>query len=319
MLRYSVRFALATLLWALAAGPAVGEPRVVASIPPVHALVAGVMAGVGEPELLMRGGGSPHAYSLRPSQALALREAEVVFWVGEALETFLEKPLQSLAGGARVVELLEAPGVQLLPVRAGGAWEGEGHHGGEQTAGAGPGAEGHDHGGVNPHVWLDPANASALVTAIATALSRADPAHRAAYAANAGRLRSALADLDAELRARLAPVRARPFVVFHDAYAYLEQAYGLRGVGALTVDPEQPPGARRLRELRAAIRGLGAVCVFAEPQFRPRLVQTLIEGSAARTGVLDPLGTALPPGPGLYFTLMRNLAAGLVRCLGPGP
>jgi len=226
MLRYSVRFALATLLWALAAGPAVGEPRVVASIPPVHALVAGVMAGVGEPELLMRGGGSPHAYSLRPSQALALREAEVVFWVGEALETFLEKPLQSLAGGARVVELLEAPGVQLLPVRAGGAWEGEGHHGGEQTAGAGPGAEGHDHGGVNPHVWLDPANASALVTAIATALSRADPAHRAAYAANAGRLRSALADLDAELRARLAPVRARPFVVFHDAYAYLEQAYG---------------------------------------------------------------------------------------------
>jgi len=286
---------------AAAAGTA---PTVVASIKPVHSLVAGVMEGVGTPALLVRGGASPHAYTLRPSEARALREAQVVFWVGPKLELFLRGPLAALAGEARVVALAEAPGVARLPQREGGVW---GH---DEDESHGPGA-------YNPHVWLDPRNAEAMVATIADVLAQADPPHAAAYRANAQHLRAGIAALDHELAKRLEPVRERPFLVFHDAYAYLEHRYGLHAVGAITVEPDQPPGARRVIELRERIRDAGAVCVFAEPQFQPHLVRILIEGSDIRAGVLDPLGADLPAGTALYFTLMRDLAKSLRTCLAP--
>lgn len=348
MLRYNVIPALATaLLLAAAAGspaPARAQPRVVASILPVHSLVAGVMDGVGTPALLVRGGASPHAYSLRPSDARALGEADVVFWVGEALETFLAKPLRSMAADARVVTLLEAQGLRLLPAREGGAWEdhaedahaeagaarghdaapGERHdevHARHMASGVAE-RHGHDageaHAGINPHVWLHPANARAMVRAIVAALGAADPGHAARYAANGARVEARLDALDAALRERLAPVADRPYVVFHDAYPYLEAAYGLRPVGAITVSPEQAPGARRIAELRDKVRELDAVCVFSEPQFQPRLVRTIVEGTGARTGVLDPLGADLPAGPQQYFRLMNRLAEALAGCLAGG-
>jgi zinc transport system substrate-binding protein len=290
------------------------------------------MQGVGEPVLLVKGTGSEHSYSLRPSAARALEQAEVVFWVGETMETFLAKPLRALASNARVVELWQAPGLTLLPTREGGMWEAHEHGEGRAGADADHGGREHaeqdeitdgdtaaaeqGHGETDMHIWLDPANAKALAGAIATALGDADPSNAALYQANAEGLRQQLDDLDRSLRERLAAVTDRPYVVFHDAYQYFEHRYGVDAVGAITINPTLRPSARRLGEIQARVRELDAACVFAEPQFEPTLVDTVIEGTSARTGVLDPLGTTLDAGPDQYFQLMNGLAQALADCLG---
>ncbi|MFL7900392.1 zinc ABC transporter substrate-binding protein ZnuA [Azospirillum argentinense] len=313
----------ATLAAALSASPALAEaPKVVASIKPVHSLVAAVMEGVAEPTLIVRGAASPHTYAMKPSDAKALAAADLVFWIGPELEGFLDKPVTATAKKATSVTLLEAPGVTLLDAREGGAWEAHDHghehkhdhdHKHEDKHAH---EDGHDHDEVNTHIWLSPANARAMVAAIAEALSAKDPANAAAYTANAERTARSIDALDAELKAALAPVAGKPFVVFHDAYQYFEAHYGLNGVGAITVNPERRPSAKRLSEIRAKIGGLGAACVFAEPQFEPALVNTIVEGTPAKKGVLDPEGADLKDGPGLYPALMRNIAASLKDCLG---
>jgi zinc transport system substrate-binding protein len=292
-----------------------GAPAVVVSIKPIHSLVAGVMEGVGTPQLLIEGGGSPHSYALRPSQARALDQAEVVFWVGDGLEAFLGKPLGALSDEATVVALSDAEGVRLLATREGGMWEGHGDEE-EHREHAHEHEEEHGHGALDMHLWLDPQNAAAMVDAVAAALSAADPKRAATYEANATKVRADLARLDAELAATLAPVDDRPFVVFHDAYQYFEDRYGLNALGSITVDPQRAPGAGRLRDIRAELEELDAACVFAEPQFRPALVETVVEGTGAGTGVLDPLGADLEAGPGQYAQLLRTLSASLVDCLG---
>ena len=316
MLRNILCLAALALGAGVTAHASAGEPLVVASIKPVHSLVAGVMEGVGEPVLLVKGAGSEHSYSLRPSEARALERAAVVFWVGETLETFLIKPLRTLSDDAQVVELAEVPGLTLHPTREGGTWEAREHE--EEPAGADAGHEegGHEaHGETDMHVWLDPRNAEVLVDAIAGTLGAADPANAARYAANAARLRGRLEELDRALAERLAAVADRPYVVFHDAYQYFERRYGTNALGAITINPTQRPGAQRLQEIHARLAQLDAACVFAEPQFEPALVETVVEGTDARQGVLDPLGAAFEAGPGQYFRLMEGLADALLECL----
>jgi zinc transport system substrate-binding protein len=306
------RFALASALLGAGAGPTLADaPSVVASIKPVHALVAGVMQGVGDPTLLVDASGSPHGYSLRPSEAGALEDADLVFWVGEGMETFLGKPLSALSSDARVVELGSLDGLTLLPLREGGTWASPAH---EHDAGH----ESHEHEGhasADMHVWLDPGNARIMAHAVADALSQSDPGNAATYARNAKALSAELGQLDERLARKLAPVADRPYVVFHDAYHYLEHRYGLNGVGSITVSPERPPGAQRLQEIRDELARREAACVFAEPQFEPALVQTVVEGTGARTGVLDPLGAALEEGSRQYFALLDGLADALIECL----
>ena len=288
-------------LWAVAA-----QPAVVASIKPVHALVAGVMLGVGEPRLLVAGGASPHEYSLKPSDGRALSAAQVVFWIGPALENFLVKPLAN-APAARSVALLTAPGVTVLPLREGGVWEAH--------------DEVHDHAhdltaSHDAHVWLDPVNAIAMVGQIVAMLSAADPAHQAVYARNGAALVERLERLNQQLAAALAPVRTRPYLVFHDAYQYFERRYGLDAVGSIVLHPEQRPSARRVAEIQDRIGTLGVRCVFSEPQFQPALIATVIGDSGARQGVLDPLGAELSAGPDAYFLLLSTLSDALRNCLG---
>jgi zinc transport system substrate-binding protein len=334
----------------LAATGARAEPvEVVVSIKPVHSLVAAVMEGVGTPRLLIEGAGSPHTYSLRPSEARALEQAHVVFWIGEGLETFLERPLAALAADARVVELAAAEGIHLLATREGGVWEVHDHdeahahaeeHGhdeehahadddehDEEHAHADDHDEehahaeehhhhdGHAHGEHDMHLWLDPHNAEAMVRLIAATLAEVDPAHAEIYQANAVRLEERLDALDGLLQAKLEPIAERPFIVFHDGYQYFERRYGLNAAGSITVSPEQRPGARRLQEIQARLAEADAACVFAEPQFEPALVETVVAGSDARTGVLDPLGAELAAGPEQYFELMQDLADALAGCL----
>ncbi|MDP6388992.1 MAG: zinc ABC transporter substrate-binding protein [Alphaproteobacteria bacterium] len=282
---------IAAFALALGFGAAQAEPpRVVVSIKPIHSLVAGVMQGVGAPTLLISGAGSPHSYALRPSEARALGNADIIFWVGPGMEDFLAKPLATLSGGAVAVALATTPGIEVP-------------NGGE-----------HD-----MHIWLDPANAKALVRTIALELSEIDEANTARYAVNAAGLSIKLDALLGELRAMLAPVKAKPYITFHDAYGYFEHRFGLASAGAIAINPDRKPGARRLYQIRDKIAETGVGCVFREPQFAPRLVATVIEGSAANVGVLDPLGAALAPGPQAYFELMRGLARSLVDCLSKAP
>ncbi|NNG02768.1 MAG: zinc ABC transporter solute-binding protein [Inquilinus sp.] len=314
-LRYVRPLLLAVLL---AAAPARAEaPRVVASIKPIHSLVAGVMQGVAEPALLVAGNQSPHDYAMRPSDARLLEGADIVFWVGPSMETFLDESLGVLAIGATVVSLIEAPGLVLLETREGGLHDHDedaayGH--GDEAADS-KDAPGHDHGDVDAHIWLDPGNARRLVTAIAERLAALDAANTDRYRGNADSLTARIDAMDARIAEWLAPVRDRPYLVFHDAYQYLERHYRLNAAGTVTVSPEIRPGAARLRALRAAIAAQGAVCVFAEPQFEPPLIDTIVEGTGVRRGVLDPLGVDLSAGPDHYAATMEALAGALVDCL----
>lgn len=308
MLRLSLCLLSALVLGATSTS-AQPAPAVVASIKPIHALVAAVMRGVGEPHLIVEGAGSPHAYALKPSQAAALEKADLVFWIGHELEPFLEKPIETIARKAMSVELMDAPGLVKLAPRAGGAFEA---HDQDKAR-----HDDHDRHGADPHVWLDPLNAKAMIAAIEAALTAANPARGAAYAANAAAM---MADLDALTRkvaAILAPVRTGRFIVFHDGYQYFENRFGLAAAGAITVSPEVMPGAARIGEIQARLKSLNAACVFAEPQFEPKLVSVVIGGTAARAGVLDPLGAALDPGPDLYAMLIRNMATSFRDCLAP--
>ncbi|MEK9570397.1 MAG: zinc ABC transporter substrate-binding protein ZnuA [Paracoccaceae bacterium] len=315
----------ATIIWALSSlgvSAANADVSVVTSIKPVHSLVSNVMQGVGSPTVIIEGAGSPHTYSLKPSQAKQLQDADLVFWMGDELETFLEGPIQNIAKNAKSIKLIESHGLKKIKFREGGMFdEHDDHndHGDHDDHGHDKHAkddhDDHGHGEFDPHVWLDPINAKAIVHEIEEALVKADPKNAKKYEANADRIAEDLDQLVRELRAQLEPVQEKGFIVFHDAYQYFEQRFGVSAIGSITVSPEVMPGAERVSDLRNKIRDLKATCVFSEPQFEPKLVKTLVEGTGAQTGVLDPLGASLTKGPDLYFQLVREMAHSLKECL----
>lgn len=319
---------LAALLAAFPPGASAESAiRVVTTIQPVHSLIAGVTRGVSEPYQLVRGGRSPHGFALTPSDARALHRADVIFATGESVEGFLVRTARSLPDDTRLVWMQGIDGLVLHDARAGGAWEEHGHegdddhrrdegHAPEDDDGHGHDAEDeHGHGDVDGHVWLDPRNAIALTEFAGELLAAMDADNAERYRDNAREQVERLQALDRELDARLAAIRDRPYLVFHDAYQYFEKRYGLTARGSVTLDPERAPGARRLNELRERVEAEDVVCVFAEPQFEPRVIRVVSEAMHARTGELDPLGANIDPGPDAYFTLLRNLAGGLEECL----
>ena len=275
--------------------------KVVASILPIHALVAGVMAGGAQPAVLVRSLASPHDYRLRPSDAARLKQADLVFWVGPELETFLVKPLSSLANRISRIALAGQPGIIRLQRRN------LGRHADKHGAGTAP--------ATDPHIWLDPRNAEAMVTAIAAHLAAANEAGRRRYLANAAALKQRLKSLDGDIARRLSAFHDRPYLVLHDGFQYFERRYGLRRATALKVLPEQRLGARRLRALTAQVRADRIKCIFTEPQFNPKLAHSLAGDLGLTVGVLDPIGSSIPPGPDAYFTLMKKLAGGYAACL----
>ena len=360
--------ALAMTLIARLAAPASAAPKVVASIKPLHSLVSGVMKGVGEPYLLIKGAASPHTFSLKPSDAREIERARVIFWVGELLAPSLERPLEVLPKRAEVVAMTELRGLKLLKLREGGLWEGHDDHHGEDEKGGhhddhkrgmakkddhhdddhkhAKGKDdhhddhkhakakkddhhdddhkhekgkddhhGHHHGGLDAHAWLDPMYAKKWVHEITHELEEADPANKAKYEANEKRVMARLDALDEELKSALAPLKGAPYIVFHDAYQYFEKRYGLNAIGSVTLSPEKKPGAARLVEIRKKIKDTKSICVFSEPQFEPKLVRVVMQGTGAGTGVLDPLGADIPAGEDAYFTLLRRMAKSLKTCL----
>ena len=292
------------------------HPLVVASIKPVHSLVSAVMAGAGEPHLIIRGAQSPHTFSMRPSDAAALARARVIFLIDEHKEVALAKPIANLGDDALVVQLAGAEGLVLKPLREGGAFEAHDHgeHDADDHDTHNHGHH-HEHGDVDFHVWLDPENAVLMTYAIVDALIEADPENAATYDANANALIDRLDAFLAEIDGELAPVRDKPFIVLHDAYRYFEERFDLNAAGSITINPERAPGVQRITEIRDKVRELGSVCVFAEPQFDSKVIDVVTEGTNARSGTIDPLGAAIEDGPELYFTLIRDLAAAFKECL----
>lgn len=307
-------------------------PRVAADITPVHSLVSRVMDGVETPDLIVPPGESPHGFSMRPSSAEALQSADVVFWVGHALTPQLEDAIETLASDAAVVELIEADGVKLLAFRDGALFEAHGHdgdghddhdHDHEQASeeahedhdGAHEEHAEHAHDGNDPHAWLSTENARVWLDVIAAELSAADPAHADAYVANAAAAKGEIEALSAEVNAALEPVRGKRFIVFHDAYHYFESDFGFPAAGAISISDASDPSPARIAEIQSLIRDEGVDCVLSEPQFNAGLVTAVLEGTEAKTAVIDPLGGSIEPGSTLYPNLIRNLANSLAECL----
>lgn len=302
-------------------------PHVVVSIAPFHALVSAVMGDVGTPELLVKPGASPHHYNLRPSEIKSLQEANLIFWGGPDLETFLVKPLKSLEGPKEIVELDKTTKLLLLSPRRTAAFEhpAEHHHKpGEQAhkhehkhEDEGQTCCGHGEGTdiKDMHFWLDPNNAKLMVATILDRLSTIDPEHQKQYQENAKKFMVKLEALDRELKIKLKPIKKMPYVVFHDAYQYFEHHYGLTGVGAIAIHPELPLSLQRLYEIRERIKKTKAICVFREPQFKSQLVNNLSQDTGARVGELDPLGQSHAKDGSDYLHLLDNIANSLRGCL----
>ncbi len=308
--------ALATLGLVFAGGSAHADGlSVVTTIKPIHSIAAAVMAGVATPKLLIDGAASPHTFSLKPSDAKTLAGARVVFRVSDGLEPFMIKVIRSLPDTVQVATLEKVPGLTLYPMRTGGTFEADDHGHGK----GGKHKHGHAHAdeknATDGHLFLDPVNASLIAAHMAEVLSKAQPAGADRFKANAEAFGGEMRALVAELESKTKPLAGRPFIVFHDAYQYFERRFGLEATGSVTVSPDVAPSAKRLSALRRKVSELKAVCVFAEPQFEPRLIETITEKTDARRGVLDPLGVSIPAGPAHYPTLLRNLAAGLDACL----
>lgn len=365
---------------ALLGGTAMADvPNVAVDIAPVHSLVARVMDGVGEPSLIVQPGASPHEYNLRPSEASALQEADLVFWIGEDLTPWMENAVETLAGGATVTTLLEADGTVLLDFRENALFEAHDHGGEdghddhddhghddhddhadhddhkdehadkdhdhdhakeEEHAHDDHGHDDHEnddhakaddhghedhadhddhhdhaHGEHDPHAWLSPANANTWLNVIAAQLSAADPDNAGTYFANAAAAREEMDALSVEIAEKLAPVQGGSFVVFHDAYQYFEDAFDFPASGAISLSDASDPSPSRIAEIQGRIKDEGIACVLSEPQFNPGLIETVMEGTASNTGVIDPLGAELEPGAALYPQLLRNMADALAECL----
>lgn len=305
-----LRFLLVVMLLTLTAANArAGE--VVVSIKPLHSLVAGVMEGDDQqPQLLVNGQASLHSFVLKPSQMEALSHADIVFYMGDSFEMFLDKALDSLPSSIERVPMEKAPGMTLYKLRLGNGFEP--HEDGDEEKDE---HHHHDEGMYDLHAWTSPANAKAMVDDIVKTLAEKYPKKRALYEANGKKLQAKLDQLDAELQARMQPLQGKEFIVFHDAYQYFEKAYHLTAVGSITLHPERGPSAKRISDIRKKVKSNNVACVFREPQFDGRIVDNLLEGTHAKSAVLDPEAALIAPGPELYFTLMNNLANGFAACL----
>ena len=311
--------------------PANAEIKVVTSIKPIHSLASYLMDGVAKPDLIVDGYASPHGFALKPTHAKMLQEADLVFWVGEDLENFLKKPLKSIAKKAEKIELMEIKGLTKLKFRERNIFEEHDHghkeddhddhakkeddhddhdhdkkekeHGHDEHGHDDEhkedghdehGHEGHAHGEHDPHIWLDPMNAKVILSEMAEHLIENDSKNEAKYKANLK--------------------KAHKSIVFHDAYQYFEERFGVNILGAFTVNTDVMPGAEQLAEIREVIEHDKVSCIFSEPQFNPDIIKAVAKDTNVATGVIDPLGATLNPGKDLYFDLIGNMSKSFKGC-----
>lgn len=331
--------ALAMLLASTPTSAFAEKLQIVTSVRPIHSIVEYVSDGHAEVSNLVPANASPHNYALKPSDAKKLQDADVIFWIDEHMETFLEKAIDTLPKNATSVTLAEQDGIivfdnrelDLEPDHHDEEHEHDEKHEHEEehdhndkhddehedheAHDSHDQHEGHDHGEHDLHIWLDPENAKTIANVIAKTLGEKDPEHASLYIENAQKLSAELDSLIAETATRLAPVKDKRFVTFHDAYQYYEKRFDIQNVGVVTLSPDIKPGAKRLKELKEALGENKIACVFSEPQFDAKLVSLAIEGTNVQSAELDPLGANLDAGASLYIELVNQLTDGIVGCL----
>ena len=315
---------ISTIMTLMSTSVMADVPNVAADIAPVHSLVSRVMEGVGAPKLVIKSGASPHDYRLRPSEAKALQEADLVFWMGEELTPWMNGALETLASKASITTLLDQEGVTLHDFRESALFEAHDHdedkdhkdHDDHDDHDDDKDHKDHDdHGGHDPHAWLSPENAKLWLNIIASKLSVADPQNAASYFMNAAAGQAEMEEMIVEVNVMLKPVQGGKFVVFHDAYQYFENDFDFYASGAISLGDSSDPSPARIQKVQKRIRDEGIQCVLAEPQFNEGLVVTVMEGSEATASVIDPLGAELNTGPNLYTQLIKNMAKTLRDCL----
>tara|TARA_Y100000590_G_scaffold469960_1_gene660976 strand:+ start:4257 stop:5294 length:1038 start_codon:yes stop_codon:yes gene_type:complete len=320
------------------------EIKVVASIKPIHSLASYLMDGIAKPDIIVDGYASPHVFALKPSHAKMLQNADIVFWVGEDLENFLEKPLDSIAKKAEKIELLEIKGLNKLKFRERNIFEDHDDHGhddhghkkkddhddhdhAKKEDGHKEGDhddhnhkkkddhddhEGHHHGEYDPHIWLDPINAKVILNEMVEHLIENDAKNASTYKSN---LEKALKDIDKLTIEVMTDLnQSTSSIVFHDAYQYFEKRFNVNVLGAFTVNTDVMPGAEQLAEIREIIEHDNVTCIFSEPQFNPDIIKAVAKDMDIKTGVLDPLGATLTPGKTLYFDLIKNMSKSFKGC-----
>ncbi|MDA9329366.1 zinc ABC transporter substrate-binding protein [bacterium] len=315
---------ISTIMTLMSTSVMADVPNVAADIAPVHSLVSRVMEGVGAPKLVIKSGASPHDYRLRPSEAKALQDADLVFWMGEELTPWMNGALETLASKASITTLLDQEGVTLHDFRESALFEAHDHdedndhkdHDDHDDHDDDNDHKDHDdHGGHDPHAWLSPENAKLWLNIIASKLSVADPQNAASYFMNAAAGQAEMEEMIVEVNVMLKPVQGGKFVVFHDAYQYFENDFDFYASGAISLGDSSDPSPARIQKVQKRIRDEGIQCVLAEPQFNEGLVVTVMEGSEATASVIDPLGAELNTGPNLYTQLIKNMAKTLRDCL----
>ncbi|MDA7583358.1 zinc ABC transporter substrate-binding protein ZnuA [Candidatus Pelagibacter sp.] len=284
--------------------------KVVTSIKPIHSLASYIMDGVGSPGLIVDGYNSPHSFQLKPSHAKMLEQADIIFWIGEDLENFLEKPLATIAKKAEKIELLEIKGIKKLKFRERNIFEEhEEHddHGHDAKKEEHDDHDDHGHGEYDPHIWLDPINAKVILNEITEHLIENDSKNAATYKSN---LAKAISEIDKLIIDVITETNTDlSYVVFHDAYQYYENRFNVNILGAMTVNPDVMPGAEQIHEIHEVIEHDNVSCILSEPQFNPDIIKSIAKDTSVKTGVLDPLGANLKPGKDLYFDLIRNMSA----------
>ena len=282
------------------------EVRVVTSIKPIHSLVSYIMEGVGKPDVIVDGYNSPHGFSLKPSHAKMLENADLVIWVGEDLEAFLEKPLETIAKKAKNIELMNLKRIKKLEFREKNIFEELDDHKEKDDH------EGHNHGEHDPHVWLDPMNAKVIIKEITKQLIKLDSTNGSVYKSNSKKALAELDELIKDIKSDLD--KNLRFVVFHDAYQYFENRFGVQVLGTLTVNTDVMPGAKQLSEIREVIEHEKVICLFSEPQFNPAIIKSIAKDTNVKIGILDPLGAKLDKGKELYFDLLKQMASSFKGC-----
>ena len=317
--------------------PANADIKVVASIKPIHSLASYLMNGVAKPDLIVDGYASPHGFAMKPSHAKMLQNADLIFWVGEDLENFLEKPLGSIAKKAEKIELMQVKGLQILKFRERNIFDDHDDHGhddhgkkedhddhdhdshakkdGHDDHDDHKGHddhEGHAHGEFDPHIWLDPINAKVILFEMSKHLIENDPQNEKIYRENLSKGYKEIDKLTKDVSSELSNSVAS--IVFHDAYQYFEKRFSVNILGAFTVNTDVMPGAEQLAEIREVIEHDKVACVFSEPQFNPDIIKAVAKDMNIKTGVVDPLGATLNPGKDLYFSLIKNMSASFKGC-----
>ena len=317
------------------------EVNVVTTIKPLHSLISSVMEGVGKPSLIIEGTNNPHTFVFKPSHAEMIENADIVFWIGEDLEAFMEKPLESLAKNAKTISFMDLASIEKLKFREQNIFddhddhghddhddhghkdddhddhddhdghddEHDGHDDHDDHAGH---HDGHNHGEFDAHIWLDPANAKEMVLEISHELSELDPSNKSKYEDNASKTIVALDKLIEEVDKSLS--KDISYIVFHDAYQYFEKRFGVIPAGALTLNPDVLPGAKQIADIQDVINDKGIKCIFSEPQYNPKIIETLGNDMNISTGVMDPLGAYIDAGPSMYSDLINQIANSIKDC-----